>query len=74
MDTQGRKGLAVTLLGRYETLPRFIHLVLAVMEECGGDEIESLALALERIKNPLVKVPQEQPIGPRVLEEASAVI
>jgi len=74
MDTQGRKGLAVTLWGRYETLPRFILLVLAVMEEHGCDELESLALALERIKNPLPEVPQDGLIGPRVLEEASAVI
>jgi len=79
MDARGREGLAATLLGRYGNLPRFTDFVLAVMDEHGVDEIESLTLALERIKNPLVQpppaveVPPTQLIGPRVLQEVSAV-
>lgn len=77
--TEGRERLAVRLLRRNETLPVFTDLVLTVMDEHGIDEIESLTLALERIKNPLVQpppaveVPPTQLIGPRVLQEVSAV-
>ena len=75
----GRERLAKTLLGRYGSLPVFTDYVLAVMDEHGLDEIESLALALERIENPVVQpppateAPTALPLGPRALEKVSAV-